>query len=55
MSLSLSFWLAETLKYLYLLFADQNTLRLDQWVLNTEVSGSLQRNPVKRHDSIDLF
>jgi hypothetical protein len=31
-----SFWLAETLKYLYLLFSDQDTLRLDQWVLNTE-------------------
>lgn len=31
-----TFWLAETLKYLYLLFDDQHTLRLDQWVLNTE-------------------
>ncbi|PWN31279.1 seven-hairpin glycosidase [Meira miltonrushii] len=31
-----TFWLAETLKYLYLLFDDQNGLRLDQWVLNTE-------------------
>ncbi|UZJ52337.1 hypothetical protein CBS101457_001657 [Exobasidium rhododendri] len=31
-----TFWLAETLKYLYLLFSDQDTLRLDQWVLNTE-------------------
>lgn len=31
-----TFWLAETLKYLYLLFEDQDTIRLDQWVLNTE-------------------
>lgn len=31
-----TFWLAETLKYLYLLFADQDTLRMDQWVFNTE-------------------
>lgn len=31
-----SFWLAETLKYLFLLFSDQDALRLDQWVLNTE-------------------
>ncbi|MCO5565297.1 hypothetical protein L7F22_018970 [Adiantum nelumboides] len=31
-----TFWLAETLKYLYLLFDDQDGLRLDQWVLNTE-------------------
>lgn len=32
-----SFWLAETLKYLYLLFDNQDALRLDQWVFNTEV------------------
>ena len=31
-----SFWLAETLKYLYLLFSDSDTLPLDEWVLNTE-------------------
>lgn len=31
-----TFWLAETLKYLYLLFADQDILRMDQWVFNTE-------------------
>ncbi|KAH8903258.1 seven-hairpin glycosidase [Coniochaeta sp. PMI_546] len=31
-----SFWLAETLKYFYLLFATPDTISLDDWVLNTE-------------------
>ncbi|KAF2641525.1 seven-hairpin glycosidase [Massarina eburnea CBS 473.64] len=31
-----SFWLAETLKYFYLLFAQEDVLSLDEWVLNTE-------------------
>ncbi|XP_040061330.2 mannosyl-oligosaccharide 1,2-alpha-mannosidase IA [Ixodes scapularis] len=31
-----SFFLAETLKYLYLLFSDDSLLPLDKWVLNTE-------------------
>ena len=31
-----SFWLAETLKYLYLLFSPSNTISLDEWVFNTE-------------------
>ncbi|KAJ6458125.1 glycoside hydrolase [Mycena vitilis] len=31
-----SFFLAETLKYLYLLFVDQEIIPLDQWVFNTE-------------------
>jgi len=31
-----SFFLAETLKYLYLLYADDTLLPLDQWVFNTE-------------------
>ncbi|CAK9438841.1 uncharacterized protein LODBEIA_P30650 [Lodderomyces beijingensis] len=31
-----SFWFAETLKYLYLLFDDDNTIPLDQYVFNTE-------------------
>lgn len=31
-----SFFFAETLKYLYLLFADDSLLPLDQWVFNTE-------------------
>ncbi|WAR07139.1 MA1A2-like protein [Mya arenaria] len=31
-----SFFLAETLKYLYLIFSDDSLLPLDKWVLNTE-------------------
>ncbi|EPQ26953.1 uncharacterized protein PFL1_05588 [Pseudozyma flocculosa PF-1] len=31
-----TFWLSETLKYLYLLFSDQSLLPLDKWVFNTE-------------------
>ena len=31
-----SFWLAETLKYLALLFSPEDELPLNQWVLNTE-------------------
>jgi len=31
-----SFWLAETLKYFYLLFEAEDVVSLDEWVLNTE-------------------
>jgi len=31
-----SFWLAETLKYFYLLFSEPNLVSLDEWVFNTE-------------------
>ena len=31
-----SFWIAETLKYLWLLFGPDDLLSLDKWVLNTE-------------------
>jgi mannosyl-oligosaccharide alpha-1,2-mannosidase len=31
-----SFWLAETLKYFYLIFSDTNLISLDEFVLNTE-------------------
>ncbi|KAG6034156.1 hypothetical protein E4U19_005926 [Claviceps sp. Clav32 group G5] len=31
-----SFWLAETLKYYYLLFSESSLISLDEWVLNTE-------------------
>jgi mannosyl-oligosaccharide alpha-1,2-mannosidase len=31
-----SFWIAETLKYFYLLFSDEELISLDEWVLNTE-------------------
>ena len=31
-----SFWLAETLKYFYLLFSREDVISLDEWVFNTE-------------------
>lgn len=31
-----SFWIAETLKYYYLLFSEPDVISLDEWVLNTE-------------------
>lgn len=42
-----SFFLAETLKYLYLLFSPSSVISLDEWVFNTEA------HPIKivpRHD-----
>ena len=29
-------WLAETLKYFYLVFSETDLINLDEWVLNTE-------------------
>ncbi len=40
-----SFWLAETLKYFYLVFADWYLVDLDRWVLNTEA------HPLRRPDT----
>ena len=31
-----SFWMAETLKYLYLMFSEEDVISLDEWVFNTE-------------------
>ena len=31
-----TFWLAETLKYLYLIFSPDDVVPLDKYVLNTE-------------------
>lgn len=36
LSFDSSYFLAETLKYLYLLFLDDDILPLDKWVFNTE-------------------
>lgn len=44
-----SFFLAETLKYLYLLFSSSSVIPLDEWVFNTEA------HPIRivpRHDQI---
>lgn len=40
-----SFWLAETLKYFYLIYSDWETVSLDEWVLNTEA------HPLRRPDT----
>ncbi|KAI0805549.1 glycoside hydrolase [Xylaria sp. FL0064] len=40
-----SFWLAETLKYFYLMFSDWEVFDLDKWVLNTEA------HPLRRADA----
>ncbi|KXJ92788.1 class I alpha-mannosidase-like protein [Microdochium bolleyi] len=40
-----SFWLAETLKYFYLVFETPDVVSLDEWVLNTEA------HPLRRADA----
>ena len=42
-----SFWLAETLKYLFLIFDDPARISLDEWVFNTEA------HPLKRERKVD--
>ncbi|XP_052865917.1 mannosyl-oligosaccharide alpha-1,2-mannosidase IA [Anopheles cruzii] len=48
-----SFFLAETLKYLYLLFSDDSMVPLDEWVFNTEAHPLpvKDRNPFYRQAS----
>jgi len=44
-----SFFLAETLKYLYLLFSADDVVPLDRWVLNTEAHPL----PILRTSAVD--
>lgn len=44
-----SFFLAETLKYLYLLFSDDSLISLDEWVFNTEA------HPLPIKGGVNLF
>jgi len=44
-----SFWLAETLKYLYLIFDDPQRVSLDEWVFNTEA------HPLKRGRKVKWY
>ncbi|KAI9342841.1 glycoside hydrolase [Obelidium mucronatum] len=46
-----SFFLAETLKYLYLIFADDDTIPLEKYVFNTEAHPLSVRGHGKRADS----
>jgi len=43
-----SFWLAETLKYFYLLYSDPSLISLDEWVFNTEAHPFRRPNPGAR-------
>ena len=40
-----SFWMAETLKYFYLIFSEPNLINLDDWVFNTEAHPFKRRVP----------
>lgn len=53
-----SFFLAESLKYLYLLYSDDSALPLDEWVFNTEahplpVNGTRSYRPFSRSQQMD--
>lgn len=45
-----SFWLAETLKYLFLLFSPDDVLPLDKWLFNTEAHPVRLRPPLRPPD-----
>ena len=40
-----SFWMAETLKYFYLIFSEPDVISLDEWVFNTEAHPFRRRLP----------
>lgn len=40
-----SFWMAETLKYFYLIFSETDLISLDEWVFNTEAHPFKRRLP----------
>src|SRR5688572_1129345 len=44
-----SFWIAETLKYAFLLFSEESVVSLDEWVFNTEA------HPFKRPKEGEKF
>ena len=44
-----SFWLSETLKYLYLIFDDPARVSLDDWVFSTEA------HPLKRGRKVEWY
>ena len=44
-----SFWLAETLKYFYLIFSEPELISLDDWVFNTKRTRSRGQNRMVLH------
>ncbi|KAJ3223516.1 Mannosyl-oligosaccharide 1,2-alpha-mannosidase IB [Chytriomyces hyalinus] len=55
-----SFFLAETLKYLYLIFADDDTIPLEKYVFNTEahvlsVRGQGRRSDTSKYTPVPFF
>lgn len=49
-----SFWLAETLKYLYLLFAPADKISLDEWVCPLTIMMFESPNPLSSNSRSDL-
>lgn len=41
-----SFWMAETLKYFYLIFSEPDVISLDEWVFNTEAHPFRRKIPM---------
>ncbi|GAA5855970.1 hypothetical protein JCM8547_000435 [Rhodosporidiobolus lusitaniae] len=44
-----TFWISETLKYLFLLFSEKDVVPLDQWVFNTEAHPFKRFTPTVEH------
>jgi mannosyl-oligosaccharide alpha-1,2-mannosidase len=44
-----SFWMAETLKYFFLVFSDPDVISLDDYVLNTEAHPFKIPKPPAKH------
>ena len=49
-----SFWLAETLKYLFLLFSPDSALNLSEFVFNTEAHPLRIMRDFSLHDTVDV-
>ena len=45
--LFISYFFAETLKYLYLTFVDPSVMSLDEWVYSTEAHAFKLENPIE--------
>lgn len=50
-----SFFLAETLKYLFLIFSDDDVVPLDKWVFNTEAHPVMIQPEIARDSTTSYF